>query len=99
MVYVQDAEKTSCMAAKNNALDVVQICMSMSCVTEKKSITTRHTGNGKERLTRTEKRKAYVQGVAREKQTMVFQRVAYVEKKAGITGIPGKVSQAGGNGL
>ena len=99
MVYVQDAEKTSCMAAKNNALDVVQICMSMSCVTEKKSITTRHTGNGEERLTETEKRTAYVQGVVREKQTMVFQRAVYVERKAGITGIPENGSQAGGNGL
>lgn len=87
------------MAVKNNALDVVQICMPVSCVPEKRRIITIHTGNGAGKHTRTGKRKAYVQGVVREKQTMVFQRVAYAEKKAGITGIPGKVSQAGWNVL
>lgn len=58
------------MAAKNNALDVVQICMSVLCVTGKKSIITRHTGNGAGKHTRTGKRRAYVPDVVRENQTM-----------------------------
>lgn len=87
------------MAVKNNALDVVQICMPVLCVTGKKSTITRHTGNGAGKHTMTGKRKAYAQGVAREKQTMVFQRVAYAEKRAGITGMPGKENQAGWNVL
>ncbi len=73
--------------------------MPVLCVTGKKSIITKHTGNGAGKHTRTGKRKAYAQGVAREKQTMVFQHVAYAEKSAGITGIPGKGSQAGWNVL